>query len=343
VIWFLAVVAAARGSAGAGATEPKLDRHEFAQVHMGMPFKLVLYAPDAEAANRAAEAAFARIAELDALLSDYKPESELSRLSDTAGSGRAVPVGKDLWAVLERAQQLAVATDGAFDVTVGPYVRLWRRSRRQKELPSAERLSEARSAVGYEKLRLDPAARTATLVAPGMRLDLGGIAVGYAIDETMRLLGKHGIKSALIDASGDILVSAPPPGERGWRIGVAPLEPEGPPSRYVELANAAISTAGDAWQAVEIGGVRYSHIVDPKTGMGLTERSGVTVIARDGITADSLDTAVCVLGPERGMKLVSATPGAEALFVRLVAGKVETVVSPGFGCFEVKGGKVKPK
>ncbi|HVX16089.1 MAG TPA: FAD:protein FMN transferase [Pirellulales bacterium] len=307
--------------------QTNLQRYAYERVLMGAPVKLVLYAAVAPSANLAADAAYERIAELDRVLSDYKPDSELSRLSDKAGSGQAVAVGPDLWAVLARAQKLAEQTDGAFDVTVGPYTRLWRRARRNKEFPPAERLAEARLAVGYKKLKLDPAGHTAQLLAPSMRLDLGGIATGYAVDEAMKVLKAHGIERALIDASGDILVSEPPPGEAGWKIGIAPLDPAGPPSRYLSLRNTSVTTSGDAFQHVVLDGKRYSHIVDPATGLGLTDQSSVTVVAADCITADSVATAASVLGPTEGLKLVESTSAAAAFFVRQSEGRVETFAS----------------
>ncbi len=307
-----------------------LHRYAYERVLMGAPVKLVLYAAVAPSANRAADAAYERIAELDQILSDYKADSELSLLSATAGSGQVVAVGPDLWSVLERAQQLADQTGGAFDVTVGPYTRLWRRARRNKEFPPAESLAEARLAVGYKKLKLDSAKHTAQLSAPGMRLDLGGIATGYAADEAMKVLKAHGIERALIDASGDILVSEPPPGEEGWKIGIAPLNPAGPPSRYLSLRNRSVTTSGDAFQHVVLNGKRYSHIVDPATGLGLTDQSSVTVIAADCITADSVATAASVLGSSKGLKLVESTPAAAAFFVREHDGRVETFASDRF-------------
>lgn len=324
----LAALFALVASSAPGA-ETELGRYTYERVLMGSPVKITLYSASGPTANRAAEAAYQRIAELDQILSDYKADSELSQLSATAGSGRRVHVSGDLWTVLERAQQLAEKTNGAFDVTVGPYVRLWRRARRNKEFPSADRLAEARAAVGYKKLKLDPAQRTAQLLAPGMRLDLGGIATGYAVDEAMKRLKEHGIDRALVDASGDILVSEPPPGESGWKIGIAPLDAAGPPSRYLSLRNMAVTTSGDAFQHVIFDGKRYSHIVDPATGLGLTDQSTVTVIAADCITADSLATAASVLGPDNGRKLIESTTRAALFFIRNHDGKIETFASAG--------------
>lgn len=297
------------GLTGCRTPEPKsatLERHEFAQPQMGVPFRIVLYAPNSEVAEAAARAAFARIAELNAVMSDYDSDSELSRLSATAGTGRAVPVSADLWRVLARAQDLARRSDGAFDVTVGPAVILWRKARRDRALPDPARLARARAAMGWQHLELDARARTARLRAPGMKLDLGGIAKGYAVDEALKVLAAHHVHHALVSGGGDLAVSGPPPGRRGWRVELAPPEPlPGVPSRWVILRHAALATSGDLFQHVEIGGVRYSHIVDPRTGVGLTDHSQVSVIARDGLTADSLSTALSVLGPDRGLQLAN--------------------------------------
>jgi FAD:protein FMN transferase len=323
----LAIVLFATLLEASWADDSELHRYQFEQTHMGQPVKLTLYAADEPSANLAAEAAYTRIAELDRILSDYKSDSELSQLSASAGTGRAVPLSRDLWIVLDRSQKLAEQTQGAFDVTVGPYVRLWRRARRNKEFPAAELLEQARKAVGYQKLKLDAAQHTAELLSPGMRLDLGGIATGYVVDEAMAVLRKHGIKRALIDASGDILVSEPPPGKTGWRIGIAPLDADGPPGLFLNLRNAAVTTAGDAFQHVVFNGKRYSHIVDPATGLGLTDQISVTVIAPDCITADGLDTAAGVMGAEKGMKLIEATPHVAAYIVRSRDNELETFES----------------
>ena len=295
---------------------PPLERFEFAQRLMGISFTIVLYAPGEEAANLGARAAFARIRELNGIMSDYEPDSELMQLCRTAGQGKDVPLSDDLWQVLTRAEEVSKASDRKFDVTVGPLVKLWRKARRTRQLPSAAELEGASKLVGHTRLRLNRETKSAELLTKGMLLDLGGIAVGYAADEALEVLRSQGITRALVDGSGDISVSDPPPGKAGWRIGIAPLAPDAPPGRFVSLANAAISTSGDAWQFVEIGGKRYSHIVDPATGLGLTERVSVTTIAPDGTAADALATAVCVLGPERGLKMVENTKGVAVLIVR---------------------------
>jgi thiamine biosynthesis lipoprotein len=295
----------------AEAGEPQ--RFRFQQTHMGMLVELTLYAANEQAANAAAQAAFERFAQLDSILSDYKPESELSRLSATAGSGTAVKLSDDLWFVLSRAQRLARDTGGAFDVTVGPLTKMWRSARRAKEFPPSRRLVAGLVATGYESLVLDEAAHTAMLLKPGMRLDLGGIAAGYAVDEALKVLRERGYPQALVDASGDIAVGDPPPGKQGWRLGIMPEGGSGPPTRWLILANAAVTTSGDAYQFVEIEGKRYSHIVDPRTGLGLTTRMSATIVAPDCITADSVATAVCVSGPERGLAIIERDEKLSAL------------------------------
>jgi len=309
-------------------------RFEFTEPQMGVPFRIALYAPDAASARSAASAAFARIAALNHIMSDYEDDSELTLLAHTAGSGLAVKVSDDLWRVLDCGQSFAGRSDGAFDATVGPVVQLWRRARRQHELPDPARLAAALQAVGYRKLMLDSRRHTAKLTVPGMRLDLGGIAKGYAVDEALKTLRAHGVTRALVSGGGDMAASNPPPGANGWRIEVAPLEAtNAPPRCFVLLKNCGLATSGDLFQYVELGGRRYSHIVDPRTGVGLTDHSLVTVLAPNGMTADALSTAVSVLGPEAGLKLVDATPHAAAHIVRKPGDQLEVFQSSRFKRF----------
>jgi thiamine biosynthesis lipoprotein len=293
-------------------------------------FIIVLYAPDEEVANEASDLAFSRIRNLDQILSDYDFDSELCRLSRAAPTVEPVVVSEDLWIVLQKAQELSVRSRGAFDVTVGPYTKLWRRARRRRTLPDPAQLKEAKAAVGYQSLRLDGKARAVTLARPGMRLDLGGIAKGYAVDRALAELTERGIKSAMVNASGDLAASSPPPGKPGWLVGIAPLEPKARPSVFGYLADQAIATSGDAFQFVEIDGQRYSHIVDPRTGYGLTQRSSVSVLAADCTTADGLASAASVLGPKEGLQLVDSIPGAEALIVAVEQDRVVTRQTPRF-------------
>ncbi len=320
----------------AAAAEPELQRYKFTEMHMAVDFDITLYAPDDATAKRAAAAAFARIKQIDEIMSDYNPSSELSKLSDTAPSPQPVPLSNDLWTVLKRSQEISELTGGAFDCTVGPVVKLWRRARRTGQLPTDEAIAKAKQAVGYRFLELDAAHHTARLTKPGMRLDLGGIAKGYGSVAAIETLKQHGITRALVAGSGDIAVSDPPPGKRGWRIGLEPLELNGPPTRYVEIANAGISTSGDSVQHVRIGGKQYSHVINPLTGIALTDHCSVTVIASDATTTDGLSTGLSVMGPEAGLAMIEKVPGAAAFITRKPADKVETYVSKRFADYEVK-------
>ena len=269
------------------ANQPTL--FEAVEPHMGTLVRIQVYAAGEAQAKAAFRAGFARIAELDNALSDYKPDSELNRLP--------ARVSPDLFRVLEAAQALAVETEGAFDVTIGRVTRLWREARKGGRLPEGAALQEALRHSGYRKLHLDPATRRVRRDDPEVKLDLGAIAKGYAADEALAAIAAAGIRSALVAISGDIVFGDAPSGRAGWRIDAG--------GRVVELANAAVSTSGAAEQ--HLG--PYSHIVDPRTGMGITDPITVTVVARRGIEADALATAISILGRERGMALAARRQG----------------------------------
>lgn len=284
-------------------------RREYVELHMGVGVRIVLYAPDDGAARRAARAAYDRIAALEDIMSDYRPQSEVRRLAERAGE--AVPVSEHLFTVLARALDLSRRSNGAFDPTVGPFVELWRAARRTGRLPAPAELDAARARVGWEKVRLDSAARTVRLEASGMRLDLGGIAKGYILDQALAELRRNGMTRALLEAGGDIVVGDAPPGHPGWRVTV----PGGGPAiaaRAEALAHAALATSGDTEQFVVVDGVRYSHVVDPRTGLGVTGRRQATVVASDGLTADGLATALVLLDDSATAALLREFPAVVA-------------------------------
>lgn len=295
---------------------------------MGVAWTITVHARDRAGGAEAIAAGFAEAARLERILSDYDPESELSRLSAAAPMAAPVAVGDDLWNVLARADEIRVLSGGAFDLSVGPLTTLWRQARRSGHLPRPEKLAAARAAVGDGAVLLDHDRRQVSLTRPGMRLDAGGIGMGYAADRVLMVLTERGIASAMVDASGDVVVSAPPPGTAGWRIELAPMA--GDQAGAVVLADAAITTSGDTRQFVEIDGRRWSHIVDPRTGLGVAGPAAVTVIAPDGTTADAVATAASVLGPERGRELLAGFPGAAARFVWRDGETVKVSVTPGW-------------
>ena len=322
---------------GTADKNPEWKRYSFQQKQMGVSFRITLYAPDKAAANIASRAAFLRIERLNGILSDYDANSEVSRLCRSSRPGKPVQVSRDLMFVLAQSLAVSQRSNGAFDVTVGHLTRLWRRTRRRKQMPKPDDLQQALQKTGYRFVRLDAKNGTVELLNSGMRIDFGGIAKGYAADEAMKVLRKHGITRAMVDGGGDIVVGDPPPGRKGWKIGIAGVKnPNGKPSRYLLLKNVAVATSGDAYQSVTIAGKRYSHILDPRTGLGLTTRSSVTVIAPNGTAADSLASAVSVLGTKRGLELIKRLKRTEVLIVHLRNGQAVVATSPGFAGFERK-------
>ena len=321
------LVAALLAPIGYALADEAPKRHDFSRPAMGTLFRIALYAADETAARQAAERAFGRVEELNGIFSDYLPESELMRLCARAGA--AVPVSAELFSLIERSQQIAAQTDGAFDITVGRMTQLWRRSRRQQELPSSQRIAEAKALTGWRLVTIDAAARTVTLAKPGILLDLGGIAKGRAADEALRVLAQAGFPQAIVIAGGDMAIGAPPPNASGWEVKLKSSENE--PPLVLRLHHCGVSTSGDLHQFVEIEGRRYSHIVDAKTGLGLTNHVACSVIAPDATTSDALATAFCVLGSQRGLEVLASLRKVEARFVSLTGEEHVTVeASPGF-------------
>lgn len=287
-----------------------LELYKYSQVHMGVRVDVSCYAPDRETAERASSSAYKRFADLEAIMSDYRPDSEVMKLCDRAGQG-PIQISADLYRVLSRAQEVARLSAGAFDVTCGPVVKLWREARKTLKGPSPFKLQEARSLVDYQFIVLDPDNRTAEIKPKGVRIDLGGIAKGDGCDQALLEMKKNGVTRALIEAGGDIAAGDPPPGRLGWPISIRGLKLAEP----IMLANQGLSTSGDVEQFVELSGVRYSHIVDPRTGLGLTTRLQVSILAPDALTSDSLATAICVLGEIDGPPLLEKY-GARAWYIR---------------------------
>jgi thiamine biosynthesis lipoprotein len=293
------------GATAAGSPFPRL--FEYQQVHMGLPVRILLHAEDERRAEAAARAAFERVAALDRVMSDYRPDSELRRLESTRGQW--TPVSADLLEVLTLSLTMARATDGVFDPTVGPLVTLWRETRATGTLPPAGTLEGARARVGWRHLEIDRTRGAVRLTRPDMRLDLGGIAKGYILQQGLRALRLHGAHRALIESGGDIVVGGPPPGTGGWRVEARAAHAVFR-RRAGALTDAALATSGSTEQFVEIGGIRYAHLVDPRTGLAVTHQTVARVIARDAATADALATALAILGPQSAAAVVRHFPDA---------------------------------
>ena len=270
-----------------------LERFEAVEPAMGTLFRIVVYAESATHARTGFDAAYARARELDARLSDYREDSELNQLC----RARRAVASDDLLAVLTIALDIARTSHGAFDPTLGPFTRLWRQSRRSGSLPSAAALAEARRRTGWRKVQLNPRTHAITLAAAGMQLDLGGIAKGFAADHMLLALRHAGLPRALVAASGDLAIGDAPPGRAGWTVEVAGVTRT--------LFNCGVSTSGPAEQFALIGGVRYAHIVDPRTGIGLINASTAGIIAPTATLADALATAAVVMGQTHAQRLAT--------------------------------------
>lgn len=273
---------------------------------MGVDARIVLYCEDEVAARNAARLAFRRISDLDSVLSDYRANSELMQLCRAAG-GEPKLVSNDLLNILERAQEISMASGGAFDITVGPLVKLFRAARSGGIFPNKASINKAMTWIGWEKIIIDGSASTVKLKLLGMKLDLGGIGKGFAVDEAMKTLANIGINKCLIDLGGDIAVGAPPPDKKAWIVSVkdgSKLKT----TMNLLCKNSGIATSGDSEQFLKSNGKRYSHIIDPRTGMALTNRIAVTVVAKDCTTADALASAISVLGPTETKKLLKKFP-----------------------------------
>lgn len=311
-------------SAGDASGETALERFEYRRLAMGCEARLILYAPDEDRARAATRAAFARLSELDRALSDYRDDGPLAALSAAAG-GPAVAVPGDLATCAAAALRVAAVSGGAFDPTAAPLTHLWRAARAAGAAPSDGAIDAARALVDWRGLELDPENGTARLARSGMGLDLGGVAKGHAAEVLLELLAGLGVAHALVDVGGDLALGAAPPGRDGWRV----LAGAGDGARTLELEQACVATSGPTEQSLEADGVRYSHVLDPRTGRGVTHGRVVTaIVARApdrpaGAFADALASAASVLSvpaAERvvadfdGARLVVQHPDARSLF-----------------------------
>ena len=283
-----------------------LQRFEYAQPLMGTTFRLVFYTDSKEKADVLSQDTFQLLDSLNQIMSDYLPESELSKLSRTSGSGQKVTISDELWEIMRLSKKISRKSKGAFDITIGPLSQLWRRAVRRNEFPDSSKIQEATNRVNHKYIRLYPAEQAVKLKKESMRLDLGGIAKGYAVDKSFEYLSQKGISIALVDGGGDIRLGNPPPGEAGWKISVSDLDLTGNElNKVLELRNCAIATSGDTYRFIEWKGKRYSHIIDPRTGYGITQQRKTTVIVPNATMADALASALSVMGPQKGFRLLN--------------------------------------
>lgn len=302
---------------------------------MGTDVTVKVVVRDVAEAEGLVGAAFAAIQAVDRTMSTYRPDSELMRMN--AGAYAApVQVSPDLFTVLAASEAVSRLTGGAFDVTCGPAVDLWRSAGRTGRPPTDEERTQVLARMGYAKMHLDRAERTVRFETAGMKVDLGGVAKGYAVDQAVAALRQRGATDALVEAGGDLMAIGTAPVGRPWRIGVQ--DPRAPTAQdlvtTLAVRERAVVTSGNYRRFTEIAGTRYSHIIDPLTALPVDLVPSVTVIARDATTADALATAISVLGRERGLALVEADPDLECLLVTIRDGDLVLHRSSGFAAYE---------
>jgi FAD:protein FMN transferase len=297
-------------------TNAQPQKFSFTQPKMGSPFKIVAYASDSATLAQAVQKAFNYVDTLNAIFSDYSETSEMSVLAKTYKINEWASISPQLWGILKISSTAALESKGAYDVTVGNIVKQWRKVRKEKRKPNADSLKKALNKTGFHHLEIDEIKPKIRFDTEGVLLDFGGIVKGFAAQEVVRILTETGFPICFADAGGDLAFGNKPPDKEHWSIGVTMPNSENQLfERLLLLKNKAIATSGDMYNFTEIEGVRYSHIVNPKTGMGVTHQRNVTVIAQDGATADWLATACSVLSPNTALKLVKRYPEAALLIV----------------------------
>jgi len=303
---------------------------------MGTFARVVVVAKDAKTAETCIGAAFEEIENVDRLMSDYKEESEISKINRLAAE-KPVKVSKSTYEVLKKSIEFSRLSDGAFDVTVGPLVDLWRSAAKKDEPPTEQEIAETKTRVGFEKLILDDRDSAVRFAVDGMRLDLGGIAKGYAIDRAVEVMQARRAMGGMVDIGGDIRCFGVPAGKKDtWRIGLQdPNAERGTQSRVLltlQIEDKAVATSGDYQQFVVIGEKRYSHIISRGTGCGAEGLSSVTILAEKAADADALATAVSALGVEKGLALVESLPDTEAILIT-AAPEYDLIKTKGAGRF----------
>jgi thiamine biosynthesis lipoprotein len=306
---------------------PPLTRHEAVRMSMGSAYAIVAYGPDAAALAGIAEAALDEVDRVDRLMSHYRPDSPLSRLNREAGQGAVVRVEPELFDFIAEALRYSRESDGAFDITVGPLMKAWGFFRGEGRLPAADELDDVKGRIGYRHVVLDPARRTIRFQRPGMELDLGGIAKGYAVDRVVALLEDRGVTAALVSAGGSTVYGlGAPPGQRAWDVTIQDPVHSSRAALTVPLNERALSVSGSYAKSFEVAGVRYSHIMDPRTARPVPDVLSVAVLTTTGTAGDALDNALFVQGVEKSRAHLKHLPATEAYFFLPVRKSAWTLV-----------------
>jgi len=317
----------------------KIDSGTF--LTMGTFGRIQIRCIDEQNGRRALGEALAALDEVDQRFSTYRDDSELSRVNRQAAK-QPVAISAETYRLLQKAQDYSQRTNGAFDITVSPLIRLWKEAAKENRLPTEAEIREAKAKVGFEKLKLKASSPpTVSFGVEGMELNVDAIAKGYAVDQALAALRGPGIVAGLVDIGGEVSAFGQNRPGTDWIIGIQDPQAtkrDNPLSqqvyRQIRLQNCAVATSGNYRQYVRIEGKQYSHIIDPRTGRSADILPSVTVIAPTTADADALATAISVMGREKGIKLIESLVDTEAL---LIAGTGDTTIivrSSGFAKFE---------
>jgi thiamine biosynthesis lipoprotein len=317
-----AVLPASMALALAGAPETKTAPVHKTKYIMGTVYEIAVYHESPGYASQAIDRAFAEIVRLDAVMSNYKPESDLSRLNRN-GHFHAEQVPVDLYRVIEEALRYSRISGGKFDITVGPLVDLWKEALRGERLPTPEELERLRGCVGYEKIELAPPDRV-EFHSPCMRIDLGSIGKGYAVDRAVEILRANGIANALIDAGQSTIYGmGAPPGQSAWEVHLR--DPSARVDPVVMLSENSVSTSEQTPKSL-LGIGRAGHIIDPESGKPLETKFALSIVSKTGTASDALSTTLLLVGPEKGRPIVKEIADAAAIWVS-AEGETETVTT----------------
>lgn len=324
-VWFAVFVLALLASTCSAAEQL------FTRVHpaMGTDFTLYIYAADTAAADREAERVFEIVDQLDALLSNYKPDSELSRINHQAAE-RAVTTDPETFRFLQVSLAWSARSDGAFDITVGKLMKAWGFFRSTGHVPTDAELAQVRAETGWRRVMLDARTRTVRFTAPGVELDPGGIGKGFAVDAAVKALREDGVHAALLSAgSSTIYGLGAPPAVRGWKVKVPGAGDAGSVISTVVLRDTSLSTANCSEKHFVVHGHQYCHIMDPRTLKPVEGRVQATVIAPSATDSDALSNAMFVLDAAARKRLMRSLPQADAALVVLPDAVVERYRWPG--------------
>ena len=298
----------------------------FQRPKMGSPFVISVITSDSIALLPIIEKAYQRVDALNQIFSDYLETSEINTICQKAHIWQ--PISDDLYHLLRISKQAFENSDGTFDVTVGQIVKVWRKARKMKKMPDVGILQAALLKTGFKKIEIDKNSPKIRFLTEGVLLDFGGIVKGFAAQEVVDILTKNGFPNCLVDAGGDLAVGQK---KEGWQIAVnLPQSENQQMPRFLSLQNQAVATSGDMYQFLEYKGKRYSHIVNPKTGLGVTKQRNITVISSDGAQADWLATACSVLPVRKALRLIKKYPDTALLILENKKGKIKTIQSPHF-------------